>query len=54
MGILFQLVEVVLRPENIKYLKQNGIIIYIDRPIDNILTDVHKSSFVKRGPTETI
>ncbi|MFQ8769465.1 MAG: shikimate kinase [Thomasclavelia ramosa] len=39
---------VVLRPENIKYLKQNGIIIYIDRPIDNILTDVKlQSSFVK-------
>ena len=43
---------VVLRPENIKYLKQNGIIIYIDRPIDNILTDVQVTSrpLLKEGP----
>lgn len=31
---------VVLNPLNIEYLKKNGIIIYIDRPIVNILKDV--------------
>ena len=41
-----------LNLENIKYLKQNGIIIYIDRPIDNILTDVQVTSrpLLKEGP----
>lgn len=43
---------VVLNNLNIDYLKQNGIIIYIDRPIDNILIDVETSTrpLLKEGP----
>lgn len=43
---------VVLNPLNIKYLKENGIIVYIDRPIDNILDDVETSTrpLLKEGP----
>ena len=43
---------VVLNSLNIDYLKQNGIIIYIDRPIDNILIDVETSTrpLLKEGP----
>lgn len=43
---------VILKSINIEYLKQNGIIIYIDRPIDNILTDVQVASrpLLKEGP----
>ena len=35
---------VILKPENIDYLKKNGIIVYLDRPIDHILTDVQVAS----------
>lgn len=43
---------VVLKTENIAYLKQNGVIIYIDRPIDNILSDVQADTrpLLKDGP----
>lgn len=43
---------VVLNNLNIDYLKENGIIIYIDRPIDNILVDVETSTrpLLKEGP----
>lgn len=43
---------VVLNPVNIQYLKENGIIVYIDRPIDNILTDVNIATrpLLKDGP----
>lgn len=45
---------VILRQENIKYLKKNGIIIYIDRPIHHILKDVDISSrpLLKDGPNK--
>lgn len=35
---------VVLNSSNIDYLKRNGIIVYIDRPIENILEDVETST----------
>ncbi|MDD6711111.1 MAG: shikimate kinase [Sharpea porci] len=35
---------VIKRPENIAYLKKNGIIFYIDRPLDQIVGDVDTSS----------
>ena len=35
---------VIKRPENIAYLKKNGIIFYIDRPLDQIVSDVDTSS----------
>lgn len=43
---------VILKPINVEYLKQNGTIIYVDRPIDNILTDVQVASrpLLKEGP----
>ena len=43
---------VILKDENIQALKSNGIIIYLDRPIDNILTDVETSTrpLLKDGP----
>lgn len=43
---------VVLNPLNIEYLKENGIIVYIDRPIDDILKDVETSTrpLLKDGP----
>ena len=43
---------VVKKEENIEYLKKNGIIIYIDRPIINILEDVDTASrpLLKDGP----
>lgn len=43
---------VIKREENINYLKENGIIIYIDRPIVSILEDVETSSrpLLKDGP----
>lgn len=43
---------VILRSKNIDYLKQNGVIIFIDRPVDNILTDVQVSNrpLLKEGP----
>ncbi|WP_294581857.1 shikimate kinase [uncultured Thomasclavelia sp.] len=43
---------VILKSENIEYLKSNGIIIYIDRPIENIVEDVHVASrpLLKEGP----
>lgn len=31
---------VIKRPDNIPLLKENGIIFYIDRPVENILTDI--------------
>ena len=38
--------------ENIDYLKKNGIVFYIDRPIDNIIEDVHVASrpLLQEGP----
>ncbi len=43
---------VVLNPLNIEYLKENGIIVYIDRPIDDICKDVKTSTrpLLKDGP----
>ena len=43
---------VIKRKENIQYLKQNGIVIYIDRPISHILKDVDTASrpLLKEGP----
>ena len=35
---------IVLNPLNIKYLKKNGIIVFIDRPLNNIKEDVDISS----------
>ena len=35
---------IVLNPVNIKYLKENGIIVFIDRPLNNIKKDVDISS----------
>ena len=31
------------RPENIGYLKKNGVVFYIDRPIEDIVKDVNQS-----------
>ena len=31
---------IVVNPVNIKYLKENGIIVFIDRPLNNIKKDV--------------
>ncbi len=47
---------VVLRNENIKELKQNGIIIYIDRPIEDIVSDVDIASrpLLKEGSKKAI
>ena len=43
---------VIKRQENIDALKKNGIIIYLDRPIQNILTDIDTQSrpLLKDGP----
>lgn len=43
---------VILKMENIDYLKKNGIVFYIDRPIDNIVEDVHVASrpLLQEGP----
>lgn len=43
---------VVLNPLNIEYLKENGIIVYIDRPIDDICKDIETSTrpLLKDGP----
>ena len=43
---------VILKKENIDYLKKNGIVFYIDRPIDNIIEDVHVASrpLLQEGP----
>lgn len=43
---------VIKREKNIQHLKENGIIIYVDRPIKNILEDVETSSrpLLKDGP----
>ena len=35
---------IVLDPLNIKYLKENGIVVFIDRPLNNIKKDVDISS----------
>lgn len=35
---------VVLNPKNIEYLKENGIIVFIDRPVEKIAEDVDISS----------
>lgn len=47
---------VVLNSINIDYLKQNGIIIYIDRPINNIIVDVETSTrpLLKEGPQKLL
>lgn len=43
---------VIKREENMEYLKKNGYIIYLDRPIINILEDVETASrpLLKDGP----
>lgn len=43
---------VIKRPENIEYLKKNGVIFYIDRPIEDIVQDVDPSGrpLLKDGP----
>lgn len=43
---------IIKNPENIEVLKENGIIVYIDRPVDNILTDVETQNrpLLKDGP----
>lgn len=43
---------VIKRKENIELLKRNGIIIYLDRPINNIVEDVETASrpLLKDGP----
>lgn len=43
---------VILNDQNIEYLKENGIIFYIDRPIVNIIEDVHVASrpLLQEGP----
>ena len=40
------------RPENIAYLKKNGVVFYIDRPIEDIVKDVDPSGrpLLKDGP----
>lgn len=35
---------VITNPQNIKALKQNGLIIYLDRPIDMIISDIETST----------
>lgn len=35
---------IVTRKENIKYLKRNGIIIFINRPLENIISDIDSST----------
>lgn len=35
---------VVMNPKNIEYLKENGIIVFIDRPVEKIAEDVDISS----------
>lgn len=35
---------VIMNPQNIKVLKQNGLIIYLDRPVDMIISDVETST----------
>ena len=39
-------------PENIAYLKKNGVVFYIDRPIEDIVKDVDPSGrpLLKDGP----
>lgn len=43
---------VVLRPENMQYLKENGIVVYINRSIEHILTtlNVEKRPLLKQNP----
>lgn len=43
---------VIKRPENIAYLKKNGVVFYIDRPIEDIIKDVDPSGrpLLKDGP----
>lgn len=43
---------VIKRSENIAYLKKNGIVFYIDRPLEQIVDDVDTSSrpLLKDGP----
>lgn len=43
---------VIKRPENIAYLKKNGVVFYIDRPIEDIVKDVDPSGrpLLKDGP----
>lgn len=45
---------VIKRKENIDLLKQNGVIFYIDRPIDDIAKDVNLSTrpLLKDGPNK--
>ena len=43
---------VIKRPENMTYLKKNGVVFYIDRPIEDIVKDVDPSGrpLLKDGP----
>ena len=43
---------IIKKQKNVDLLKKNGIIIYIDRPIDNIMTDVETEDrpLLKDGP----
>lgn len=42
----------ILRPENMKYLKQNGIVVYINRSVENILKtlNLEKRPLLKENP----
>lgn len=43
---------IILNPQNITYLKENGIIVYLDRPVTDILNDVEVETrpLLKNGP----
>ncbi|MFV0396113.1 MAG: shikimate kinase [Coprobacillaceae bacterium] len=43
---------IIKNPENIKALKETGIVIYLDRPVENILDDVEVANrpLLKSGP----
>lgn len=43
---------VILRPENMEYLKQNGIVVYINRSVENILKTLNseKRPLLKENP----
>lgn len=45
---------VVLNPVNVEYLRQNGIIIYLNRPVDKILNDLKTSNrpLIKNDPNK--
>lgn len=43
---------VILRPENMKYLKKNGVVVYINRSVENILKTLNaeKRPLLKNNP----